>query len=35
MARGDAIAAQAPTPVEAGTVEVRSTVSLTAEVREK
>jgi uncharacterized protein YggE len=28
-------AAQAPTPVEPGTVEVRSTVSLTAEVSEK
>jgi uncharacterized protein YggE len=35
MARAEAAAAQAPTPVEAGTVEVRSTVSLTAEVSEK
>ena len=34
-ARGEALAAQAPTPVEAGTVDVRSTVSLTAEVSEK
>jgi uncharacterized protein YggE len=35
MARGEALAAQAPTPVEPGTVDVRSTVSLTAEVAEK
>ncbi len=35
MARGEAVAAQAPTQVEAGTVDVRSTVSLTAEVGEK
>jgi len=35
MARGEALAAQAPTPVEPGTVDVRSTVSLTAEVGEK
>jgi uncharacterized protein YggE len=35
MARGDALAAQAPTPVEPGTVDVRSTVSLTAEVSER
>jgi uncharacterized protein YggE len=34
-ARGEALAAQAPTPVEPGTVEVRSTVSLTTEVSEK
>jgi uncharacterized protein YggE len=34
-ARGEAVAAQPPTPVEPGTVEVRSTVSLTAEVSEK
>jgi uncharacterized protein len=34
-ARGEAVAAQAPTPVEPGTVDVRSTVSLTAEVSEK
>ena len=34
-ARGEALAAQAPTPVEPGTVDVRSTVSLTAEVSEK
>jgi uncharacterized protein len=33
-ARGEALAAQAPTPVEPGTVDVRSTVSLTAEVSE-
>lgn len=33
-ARGDALAA-APTPVEPGTVEIRSTVTLTAEVSEK
>jgi uncharacterized protein YggE len=35
MARAEAVAAQAPTPVETGTVEVRSTVLLTAEVSEK
>ena len=35
MARGAAIAAQAPTPVEPGTVDVRSTVTLTAEVSER
>lgn len=35
MARGEALAAAAPTPVEPGTVEVRSTVSLTAEVSER
>ena len=35
MARGEALAAQAPTPVEPGTVDVRSTVSLTAEVSER
>jgi len=35
MARGEALAAQAPTPVEPGTVDVRSTVTLTAEVGEK
>ena len=34
-ARAESLAAQAPTPVEPGTVEVRSTVSLTAEVSEK
>ena len=34
-ARGETLAAQAPTPVEPGTVDVRSTVSLTAEVSEK
>jgi uncharacterized protein len=34
-ARGEALAPQAPTPVEPGTVDVRSTVSLTAEVSEK
>ena len=34
-ARGEALAAQVPTPVEPGTVDVRSTVSLTAEVSEK
>ena len=34
-ARGEALVAQAPTPVEPGTVDVRSTVSLTAEVSEK
>jgi uncharacterized protein YggE len=35
MARAEALAAQTPTPVEPGTVDVRSTVSLTAEVSEK
>ena len=35
MARAEALAAQAPTPVEPGTVDVRSTVSLTAEVSER
>ena len=35
MARGEALAAQAPTPVEPGTVDVKSTVSLTAEVSER
>lgn len=35
MERGVALAAQAPTPVEPGTVDVRSTVSLTAEVSER
>jgi uncharacterized protein YggE len=35
MARGEALAAQAPTPVEPGTVDVKSTVSLTAEVGER
>ena len=35
MARADTLAARAPTPVEAGTVDVRSTVSLTAEVGER
>jgi hypothetical protein len=35
MARAEALTAQAPTPVEPGTVEVRSTVALTAEVGEK
>jgi uncharacterized protein YggE len=34
-ARGEALAAAAPTPVEPGTVDVRSTVSLTAEVSER
>jgi uncharacterized protein YggE len=34
-ARGEALAAPAPTPVEPGTVDVRATVSLTAEVSEK
>jgi uncharacterized protein YggE len=32
--RGESLAAQAPTPVEPGTVEVRSTVSLTIQVSE-
>jgi uncharacterized protein len=35
MARAEGMVAQAPTPVEPGTVEVRSTVTLTAEVGEK
>lgn len=35
MARAEALAAQAPTPVEPGTVDVRSTVTLTAEVGER
>jgi len=35
MARGEALAAQAPTPVEPGTVDVKSTVSLSAEVSER
>ncbi len=35
MARADVMATQAPTPVETGTVDVRSTVSLTAEVGER
>ncbi len=35
MARGDALAAQAPTPVEPGTVDVRSSVSLVAEIGER
>ena len=35
MARGEALTAQAPTPVEPGAVEIRSTVSLTAEVSER
>jgi len=35
MARGEALAAAAPTPVEPGTVDVRSTVTLTAEVSER
>ncbi len=35
MARGEALTAQAPTPVEPGTVEIRSTISLTAEVSER
>lgn len=35
MARGEALAAQAPTPVEPGTVDVRATVTLTAEVSER
>ena len=35
MARGEALAAAAPTPVEPGTVDVRSTVTLTAEVGER
>jgi uncharacterized protein YggE len=35
MARAEALAAQAPTPVEPGTVDVRSTVTLTAEVAER
>ena len=35
MARGEALTAQAPTPVEPGTVDVKSTVSLTVEVSER
>lgn len=35
MARGEALAARAPTPVEPGTVDVRSTVTMTVEVGEK
>jgi len=35
MARGEALAAQAPTPVEPGTVEVRSTVTLVVDVSER
>ena len=35
MARGEALAAAAPTPVEPGAVEVRSTVTLTVEVGER
>ena len=35
MARGDALAAAAPTPVEPGTVDVRATVTLTAEVGDR
>jgi len=35
MARGEALAAAAPTPVEPGTVDVRATVSLVAEVNER
>jgi uncharacterized protein YggE len=35
MARAEMAAAPAPTPVEAGTVDVRSTVSLTAELSER
>ena len=35
MARGEALAAAAPTPVESGTVDVRSSVTLTAEVGER
>ena len=35
MARGEALAAAAPTPIEQGTVDVRSTVSLVAEVGER
>jgi len=35
MARAEAMVAQAPTPVEAGTVDVRSSVTLTAEVAER
>ena len=35
MARAEGLVAQAPTPVEPGTVEVRSAVTLTAEVGEK
>jgi uncharacterized protein YggE len=35
MARGETLAAAAPTPVEAGTVDVRSTVTLTVEMGER
>ncbi len=35
MARGAALAADAPTPIEQGTVDVRSTVTLVAEVSER
>jgi uncharacterized protein len=35
MARGELAAAAAPTPIEQGTVDVRSTVSLVAEVSER
>jgi len=35
MARAEGLAAAAPTPIEQGTVDVRSTVSLVAEVSEK
>jgi hypothetical protein len=35
MARAEALAAAAPTPIEQGTVDVRSTVSLVAEVSER
>ena len=35
MARGELAAAAAPTPIEQGTVDVRSTVSLVAEVTER
>jgi uncharacterized protein YggE len=35
MARGEALAAAAPTPIEQGTVDVRSSVSLVAEVSER
>jgi len=35
MARAEGLAAAAPTPIEQGTVDVRSTVSLVAEVGEK
>jgi len=35
MARAEGLAAAAPTPIEQGTVDVRSTVSLVAEVSER